>query len=542
MSPATGAGEPGTPWAAPDPSGWATPWATRVMVTGGRATAVDTAELAALAGRLRRAAALVEDAIAGTRAVGTLAYYVPPVPAVAALTEQLRDVVRGGLSMVLLAERAHTLAADLRVQQQWYDEAEARAYRGFDPPWWRYGAHLLAPPKVRGAVTGLDVAAVLGHAGAARSRLGDPRLLDAVVAQEHVRSLAGRLQWARPESVMGGMFLGMRWVDVRERTAVERTALSLVPMLENVSLVARAGREPGAVGVAQVPPLQLLAGLPGRAWVAAPAVPPDGSVGAALTDAPATAGGAVGPAVVATRVGRPVARPPRTPAQALARIGAVEAHVRATGAGAVEVLRTTAPDGRRRWTVVLPGTQEALGGGRNPMDNDTNLRAMAGVVSDLEIGVATAMDQAGIAPGEPVAMAVHSQGGLVAARLVADPLFTARFDVETVLTAGSPIAAVQLPPTVAVLSLEDVGDPTVGLDGYPNEPAPNHVTVAVSSGEPARLGAPHLLGNYVRAAQRLDDIADAGVQDWLARNRAAMGTAVPGARTESLLFEIVRTR
>ncbi|TRW46936.1 hypothetical protein [Georgenia yuyongxinii] len=516
------------------------------MITGGRATTVDTAELAALAGRMRRAAALVQDAIAATRAVGTLVYYVPPVPAVFALTEQLRAVVHSGLSMVQLADRAGSLAADLQVQQQWYEEADARAYRGFDPPWWRYGAHLLGPPKVRGAVTALDVAAVVGHGAVAHSRLGNPRLLDAVVAQEHVRALAGRLQWSRPESVMGGMFLGRLWVDVRERTPVERTALGLVPMLENVSLVAHAGRDLDGVSVAQVPPLHLLGGLPGHggAWVTAPTVLPGGSVTAPLAAAgPAVGATAVmGAAVVATRIGRPVRRPPGTPAQTLARIGALEEQAHAANAGAVEVLRTTAPDGRRHWTVVVPGTQEQLGGGRNPMDNDTNLRTMAGVVSDMEIGVATAMDQAGIAPGEPVAMAVHSQGGLVAARLVADPVFTARFDVQTVLTAGSPIAAVELPPSVAVLSLEDVNDPTVGLDGYPNEPAANHVTVAVHSGEPARVGAPHLLPSYVRAAQRLDDIDDAGVQDWLGRNRAAMGTGVPGARTESLLFEIVRTR
>jgi hypothetical protein len=492
MSPAVGAGEPGARWA-PVPD---RPVGLRLMVTGGGAAAVDGAELAALGARLLRAAALVEAAADQARAVSTLGYFVPPVPSVQVLGERLAAVLRGVLSLPALAQRLRTLAADLTVQRQWYEEAEQRVVREFRPPLWRYAVHLLGPPKVRGLVTGLDITAVLGHAGAASSRMRDPRLLDAVVAQQHVRSLAGRMQWARPEAVMGGLFLGREWVDVRGKTPVERTALSLVGTHEQVSLLARGGRVRHGLSVAPVP-------------------------------------------AVATTVGRRVAQAPTTPGQTLGRIEALEAHIRARGTGAVEVLRTTTPSGRH-WTVVVPGTQERWGGGRNPMDNDTNLRAMAGVGSDMEVGVATAMRQAGIAPGEPVAMAVHSQGGLVAARLVADPVFRTRFHVTTVLTAGSPIAGITLPPTVDVLSLEDVNDPTVGLDGAANTPDEHHVTVAVSSGEPGRVGEPHHVAGYAAAADLLPELDDDGVRRWLARNDAAMGTTVPGARTDSLVFEISR--
>ncbi|MPV87998.1 hypothetical protein GB882_04910 [Georgenia ruanii] len=461
------------------------------MVTGGVAVAVDADELGALGARLLRAADLAQAAVEQAHGVSTLGYFVPLVPSAGALVARLAAVLTGALSLPALGERIRALAADLEVQRQWYEEAEERAVRGFRPPLWRYAVHLLGPPKLRGLVTGLDAAAVLGHAGAATSRMRDPRLLDAVVAQQHARSLAGRMQWARPESVMGGLFLGREWVDVRRMTPVERTALSLVGTHEQASWVARGGR-----------------------------------VRAGLT--------------VATTVGHPVAAPPVTPGQALGRIGALEERIRARGTGAVEVLRTTTPGGARHWTVVVPGTQEQWAGGRNPMDNGTNLRAMAGVGSDMEIGVAAAMRQAGIAPGEPVAMAVHSQGGLVAARLVADPVFRARFRVTSVLTAGSPIAGIALPPTVDVLSLEDVNDPTVGLDGAANAPDAHHVTVAVNSGEPARAGEPHHAARYAAAADLLAELDDDGVQAWLARNRAAMGTTVPGARTDSFVFEISR--
>ncbi|KAE8762765.1 hypothetical protein [Georgenia thermotolerans] len=486
MSPATGA-DGGRVWA-PGPE---RPVGLRLMVTGGGAVVVDGTELAALGARLLRAAELAETATEQARGVSTLNYFVPLAPSAGALVARLAAVLNGPLSLPALGERIRALAADLAVQRQWYEEAEERAVRGFRPPLWRYAVHLLGPPKVRGLVTGLDAAAVLGHGGAARSRMGDPRLLDAVVAQQHARSLAGRMQWARPESVMGGLFLGREWVDVRRMTPVERTALSLVGTHEQASWVARGGRVRSGV-------------------------------------------------TVATAVGRPVAAPPVTPGQALARIAGLEARIRARGTGAVEILRTTTPSGARHWTVVVPGTQEQWGGGRNPMDNGTNLRAMAGVGSDMEVGVTAAMRQAGIAPGEPVALAVHSQGGLVAARLVADPVFRSRFQVTTVLTAGSPIAGIALPPTVDVLSLEDVNDPTVGLDGAANVPAAHHVTVAVSSGEPARLGEPHQAARYAAAADLLAELDDDGVQAWLGRNRAAMGTAVPGARTDSFVFEISR--
>jgi pimeloyl-ACP methyl ester carboxylesterase len=173
------------------------------------------------------------------------------------------------------------------------------------------------------------------------------------------------------------------------------------------------------------------------------------------------------------------------------------------------------------------------------MDNETNLRALGGAVSDMERGVATAMEQAGIGPREPVAMVGHSQGGIIAARLVEDPLFMARYDVAAVLTAGSPIGPVELPSGLPVLSLEDVEDHTVGLDGQPNTATHDHVTVAVSA---PGARSPHHALTYAGHADLLGGVDDPGVRAWLSANERAMGTTSPGARTESLVFDVSRTR
>ena len=67
-------------------------------------------------------------------------------------------------------------------------------------------------------------------------------------------------------------------------------------------------------------------------------------------------------------------------------------------------LRVDHPDGTRSWTVLLPSTQAMAPGGRNPVDNLTNVEAYGELVSDVEIGAARAMELAGIRPGTRVAL------------------------------------------------------------------------------------------------------------------------------------------
>lgn len=127
---------------------------------------------------------------------------------------------------------------------------------------------------------------------------------------------------------------------------------------------------------------------------------------------------------------------------------------------------TTGEDGTttRSWTVDIRGTQSFAIGQSGPQDMTTNLQGVAGMASDQLNAIMEAMDAAGISPEEAVEFAGHSQGGIMAAQLAADPAVRARYNVVSVVTAGSPTATVA-PSDVPVLSYENSGDIVPGLDG-----------------------------------------------------------------------------
>ena len=133
---------------------------------------------------------------------------------------------------------------------------------------------------------------------------------------------------------------------------------------------------------------------------------------------------------------------------------------------AIEEHVTVGEDGTttRSWTVDIRGTQSFAIGQSGPQDMTTNLQGVAGMASDQLNAVMEAMDAAGISPEEAVEFAGHSQGGIMAAQLAADPGVRARYNVVSVVTAGSPTATVA-PSDVPVLSYENSGDIVPGLDG-----------------------------------------------------------------------------
>ena len=133
---------------------------------------------------------------------------------------------------------------------------------------------------------------------------------------------------------------------------------------------------------------------------------------------------------------------------------------------AIEEHVTVGDDGAttRSWTVDIRGTQSFAIGESGPQDMTTNLQGVAGMASDQLDAIMEAMDAAGISPEEAVEFAGHSQGGIMAAQLAADPAVRARYNVVSVVTAGSPTATVA-PSDVPVLSYENSGDIVPGLDG-----------------------------------------------------------------------------
>jgi pimeloyl-ACP methyl ester carboxylesterase len=199
--------------------------------------------------------------------------------------------------------------------------------------------------------------------------------------------------------------------------------------------------------------------------------------------------------------------------------------------GQVAIQEREHADGSRSWVVAVPGTQ---GGG--PINAASNLAVVAGTGSTALGLVARAMTQAGIRPGEPVTMVGHSQGGMVAAQLAADPLLRTKFTVTTLITAGSPVGNVDLPPWVSALHLEHTPDGTPGLEATPNPDTLNRTTVLVPTPDGVeRVDATsdyprvHEVDQYVATARALpthDSVA--GFEDAL---RAALGTDVVRAST-----------
>lgn len=246
----------------------------------------------------------------------------------------------------------------------------------------------------------------------------------------------------------------------------------------------------------------LVGALPGRAPVTPEPVPQAAGVLGAGTlgltrilGTPMT-GVVVAPVVTApprAGVPGPVApSAPRTAADVLTQVHRLYPDVGGGPAGAVGVQRLDHRDGRRSWVVTVPGTQTwSPVRGPNPADLSTNLDRVADHPDDMTEVVTRAMTMAGVEPGEPVLLAGHSQGGMVAMEVASAPGLREQFSVEMVLTAGSPVGGADLPDGVHALHLEHVQDAVPALEGVPNPDTPTrttvHVDLAASSSVEDRL-------------------------------------------------------
>ena len=198
----------------------------------------------------------------------------------------------------------------------------------------------------------------------------------------------------------------------------------------------------------------------------------------------------------ATLAVRPVARAdcllPGSFTAAVARIPAAESHrpqVR------IEKTPTTA-------FVYIGGTVNgSISGGREPWDMTSNIAAMTGQVSDSERGVRAALSAAGVTNADRIVVVGHSQGGLVAQRLAADP----QLRVSDVVLVGSPQAPGSVAPGVHVVALENRNDPIPALGGMAPE---GRADVTVSRTPPIPPGEP-LAAHHVSVYRDLASEADA---------------------------------
>jgi hypothetical protein len=205
--------------------------------------------------------------------------------------------------------------------------------------------------------------------------------------------------------------------------------------------------------------------------------------------------------------------------------------------GSVVVQRVERPGGSRAWVVAIPGTQEwDPVPASDPLDLTAGVTSLAAGPTAASALVVRALDLAGARRGEPVLLAGHSLGGMLAAQLAADPAVRARFSVACVVTAGAPVARYPVPEAIPVLSLEHADDVVPALDGEANPDRAGWVTVRRPSGArayPPDPAAAHDAVGYAATGALVDDSADPSLVAW----RAALAPFVagPGVTTVQVL-------
>lgn len=199
--------------------------------------------------------------------------------------------------------------------------------------------------------------------------------------------------------------------------------------------------------------------------------------------------------------------------------------------------------GDRRFIVYIGGTVEpVVVAGAEPFDHTSNAH---GIADDSPIdavrlpGADTgageraarqAMVAAGVRPEDPLLVVGYSGGGIIAAKLAADPDLNA----VGVVNLGGPIASAGVREGVGVLSIEHDEDlvPATGGSGHP---AAERVTVTRSVLEPGRpfesLLPAHELARYRETAALADESDEARLAGFRELIADVTGGA-PGERTD----------
>lgn len=194
-----------------------------------------------------------------------------------------------------------------------------------------------------------------------------------------------------------------------------------------------------------------------------------------------------------------------------------------SGGSRVRVTGVPRPDGTWSWVVDVPGTQTFdPRAGENPWDLTSNVLLSSGRQTLTTQAVSRALTDARRRTGATgegrVMLTGHSQGGLTAAALAADPQFRQRHGVTHVVTSGAPIANLDVPAEVSVLSLEHSEDPVPGLEGEDNPDRESWVTVrrdvADELGPDGRSTQAHDVDRYAETARLVDASDDPSLAAW----------------------------
>lgn len=241
--------------------------------------------------------------------------------------------------------------------------------------------------------------------------------------------------------------------------------------------------------------------------------------------------------------------PPTRPSMAIKRIGNL---AESQEYGQFEILKHETAHGNggstRSWSIIIRGTQHWDGGGSNPQDMLTNFQGVAGEESDQNRLIKAAMTSAGIRPNEAVEFVGHSQGGIVAAQLGADPEINEHYTVATILTAGAPTGGYSPHTSVAMLNLENTRDLVPSLEGRANADQGHSTTIYFDGNalgledDNHRPVFAHDISLYSEAMSRMENSDDPRAHEvaaWSERRSKLMGLT-DRTRTTAYVFDTTR--
>ena len=208
--------------------------------------------------------------------------------------------------------------------------------------------------------------------------------------------------------------------------------------------------------------------------------------------------------------------------------------------GAIQIQRIV-ENGQERFIVYIPGTDDMSPipqDGEHARDMETNYQLIGGMDSAYSQGIQQAMIDAKL-EGKDVMLVGHSQGGMAATALAADPDFNERFNVQHVVTAGSPTAQVpDVPSGTSAIHFENRGDAVPLLDGEDNPDQPNRTTVKFDEGS-SDIAGNHDIDHYVNGAAAADASTNGSIQDQI-RQMEEDGYLGGGTVTGVETFQITR--
>ena len=173
----------------------------------------------------------------------------------------------------------------------------------------------------------------------------------------------------------------------------------------------------------------------------------------------------------------------------------------------VDVKRLLDDDGTVRWVVSLPSTMDWGVPSDRPATNDldSNLALMLAPErsTQYERAVHEALSQAGVNASDPVMFVGFSQGGIMAAHLASNR--ADMYNVQGVLTVGSPIGTFDIDPDIAVVSVEHEWDSVHRLDMGPVPTPAEGITLVRGGVDHTHILEAHNGMNYAQTVEKHDD-------------------------------------